>query len=374
MNTTDPDPARRLSAADPLRGRTPDDPSSPAAARVLDRALMPEPAGFEPAREHRLRASRALPALALAAAVLAVVGLSLPKGAPDPVQRIVGAEPASADRAKLMRVAEATASADDDPAVRAKQQAFLDRLGPYPDDPTSEEVLAWLDDNCAAVNEELFGDHPAPDLDCGLLAAPQVVNAAPAPVAADLLRALATLDLGLPTHAQRCADWASVDPAWKAKVEEAEAGSIWIKRNGTLLVIDTLTDEQRAGLEQQAQDLAATRVGAGVSPASPASEVFVQCEPSSALADRHEDTVEGAMGAYAEEHGDACSLSDVELQGLIAVDLAQACQTGAGSEAQPDRGPNPSDGPPTTSVTPLDETSGPTVGGPGVSTTTSVGG
>jgi len=283
----------------------------------------------------------------VAAAVIAVVGLSLPRNAPGPVRATLGSEPASADRAKLIQAAEhqEANAGGEDPERAAKQEQFLDRLEPYPHDPTSAEVLAWLDANCGEVNAPTAEDAGSPvDFDCVLSAAPTVINEAPAAVAADLLRALATLDVGLPTHAQRCPDWESVDPAWRGQVEEAESHFIWIKRNGTLLVMSTVLDEDgsvRGGdgdpltkAEEEIRDqieaeLGTSRVSTSLSPASAESEVFVQCQPPSPSAGPGAvTTVEQAMLAYAETHGDGCSLGEEERLGLVAIDFAQACQTG----------------------------------------------
>jgi hypothetical protein len=337
------DPIGRLRDADPMHRRLPDDASSPAAARVFERVGAPEAVLTAPqARDRRFRASRALPVLAAAAAAVAVVGLSLPKDAPAPVRSIVGSEQATAspDRPKLLRAAEEQEASG--AAATPAEQQFLDGLSAYPEDPTPSNVLAWLDANCAAVTGAQAGD-PSPGVDCGLLAAPIVVNEAPSAVSADVLRALATLDGGLPTHAERCTNWESEDPAWRDKVEQAEAGAIWVKRNGTLLVLndpsaadagtvipaggsEQLTQEARAQLQE---DLASKRVAASVTKASAESNVVVQCKPTSELGNHPEQTVEGAMGAYAEdaEH-DGCSLSPVEAEGLVAVDLAQVCQVG----------------------------------------------
>ena len=359
MTTPDLDPMARLRAADPMQRRAADDASSPAAARVLERVGAPEalPAA-RPARSPRVRASRALPILAAAAAAVAVVGLSLPKDAPAPVRSIVGSEQATAspDRPKLLAAAEEqeAAASQATQAQRAEEQQFLDRLGPYPQDPTPSHVLAWLEDNCEAVNGPDVAAR-LPELDCALLAAPTVINEAPGAVAADVLRALATLGGGLPTHAERCDGWDSVDPAWRTKVEQAEAGAIWVKRNGTLLVLndaETMADpdpmpaealaelnpRDRAIHDQVEQDLARMRVAASVSEASPASDVFVQCKPSSELEGHREQTAEGAMQAYASGLGggeDGCALSVFESEGLVAVDFAQACGVGTGSPSSP---------------------------------------
>jgi hypothetical protein len=395
MKNPDLDPIARLRAADPMDRRAPDDASSPTAARVLERVGAPDalPAS-RPARSPRIRASRALPVLAAAAAAVAVVGLSLPKDAPAPVRSVVGTEQATAspDRPKLLAAAEEqeAAAAQVSRAQRAEEQQFLDRLGPYPQGPTPSQVLAWLEDNCEAVN----GPDVAalsPELDCALLAAPRVVNEAPGAVAADVLRALATLGGGLPTHAERCSGWDSVDPAWRTKVEQAEAGAIWVERNGTLLVLNDaetmvapdpmpaealaeLSSQDRAIHDQIEQDLARTRVAASVSEASPASDVFVQCKPSSELEGHREQTVEDAMRTYASGLGgghDGCALSLVESEGLLAVDFAQACQVGTGSTSSP----NAEDGGPTSEqgiVVPGDDLPPPTIVEP--VPTTAVGG
>jgi hypothetical protein len=355
MNAFDPDLSERLRAADPLAGRPDADPCSDAASAVFERSLTArpgeEPVPIEQTARHRVRASRALPILAVAAAIVAVVGLALPRNAPAPLKRAVGSEPATAspDRPKLLRAADAVQASSTDPtgaSRRAEEERFLDALGAYPATPTTTKVLAWLEANCEQVNTA--AGTPTASTDCLLEAAPTVVNRAPAPVAADVLRALATLDGGLPTHAQRCPGWDAVDPAWRAEVEAAEAGHIWVRRNGALLVITTLTERDRTmptgsadgagstasdGSSQIETDLADLRISASVSPASPESEVFVQCQPAGS-AERIDQTVEGALGAYAEEHGDGCALSPRELEGLVAVDFAQACQVGGAPEGQ----------------------------------------
>lgn len=352
MKTPDHDPIARLRDADPMRRRLPDDASSPTAARVFERVGAPEVAEVRtPVRDRRIRASRALPVLAVAAAIVAVVGLSLPRNAPGPIRTTLGAEPASADRTKLIQAAEQeeASAGEQDPELVAKQQEFLDGLEPYPHDPTSAEVLAWLDDNCDEVNAPRKDEaRNSEELDCVLVAATTVINEAPATVAADVLRALATLDVGLPTHAQRCPDWESVDPAWRAKVEEAESHFIWIKRNGTLLVVNAILDEDRslpggdgAALTDEEQEIrkqieaemGSARVSSTLSTASPASEVFVQCQPPATPAGPNDvTTVERALMDYAATHGDGCGLGEVERQGLVAIDFAQACQTGVPQE------------------------------------------
>jgi hypothetical protein len=362
MKTPDQDPIARLRNADPMNRRPPDDSSSPAAARVFERIGTPEVLQASPPRDPRFRASRALPVLAVAAAIVAVVGLSLPRNAPGPVRAALGAEPASADRAKLIQVAEhqEANAPEEDPERVAKQQEFLDGLDPYPHDPTSAEVLAWLDANCDEVNASTEEAGIPMDFDCVLAAAPTVINEAPAAVAADVLRALATLDVGLPTHAQRCPDWESVDPAWRGKVEEAESHFIWIKRNGTLLVMSAVLDEDRTlpggdgdpltKAEKEIRDqieaeLGNQRVSTSLSPASAESEVYVQCQPPSPSAGPNAvTTVEQAMMAYAETHGDGCSLGEVERLGLVAIDFAQACQTGVPQEEPELEAPSCDDG------------------------------
>lgn len=363
MKTPDHDPSARMRNADPMNSRRPDDPSSPTAARVFERTIVveaTEPSGSFGGK--RIRASRALPVLAVAAAIIAVVGLSLPRNTPDAVRSTLGAEPASADRTKLIEAAEhqEASAGEEDPKRVAKQQQFLEGFEPYPQDPTSAEVLAWLDATCGEVNESA-GDAGSPvDFDCVLSAAPTVINEAPATVAADVLRALATLDVGLPTHAERCSDWESVDPAWRGKVEEAESHFIWIKRNGTLLVMSAVLDEDRTlpggdgdpltKAEKEIRDqieaeLGNQRVSTSLSPASAESEVYVQCQPPSPSAGPNAvTTVEQAMMAYAETHGDGCSLGEVERLGLVAIDFAQACQTGVPQEEPELEAPSCDDG------------------------------
>ena len=336
----------------------------------------------------RLRASRALPVLAVAAAVIAVVGLSLPRNTPGPVRSTIGSERAAAspDRAELLSAAEhQDALAEDVTAEqRAGSERFMAGLGAYPDDPTPEHVLAWLDQNCDEVEPATYVGQP-PNLDCGLLAAPAVLNQGPPHVAADLFRALATLDVGSPTHADRCPNWASVDPAWRASVAEAEANLVWVKRNGTRLAVnrtlpeerevasgglDRLTPDQLAERDELVKELANRRFTTLVTAASPDSKVFVQCQPNPSGA-HPERSVVGAMERYGREHGVQREAGEAEQRGLVPVDLAAWCRVETDG---PDGGVDGEAG--EVATTPVDPNAVPTTSwsGPVDGTTTSVGG